>query len=183
MILSSIKQELSVLIWLFRARKKGQDVLSSAVEMVYDIVNMCFIVLDRELCRKMVKAEMIALLYDISIGKIKTDNKKKFSTYLVNRYLRLTRNLLRLGIVKTNDDMIVHLGSITNADGKDWSDIYIYHFLSEKAEKGNSKEHRKGYMRERTLQKEQKIARIAEFYPGCLKDVENHQKLVQNSLF
>jgi len=174
-----IKHDLSILIHVLRAGKPGGRVLDFCVETVCELVEGCYFVLDCDRVRKMVRAEMISLLWAVAGGKVRTENQAEFANYLWRRWRRLVLNLLEEEAIRPAE--FVYLSQVENPEGVPWADEFLFKFETDVPDTPRKrKKQRRGFTREETRRREAAVLRIREFFPGCLEERPNPR---QPSLF
>jgi len=179
---ATIREVVPIFLWLVRSEKPGRVVLEELCRLTFDVLSMCFVVLDKEAVQKTIRTEITGLLHGLATGKIRFENERKFTSYLVNRYNRLTSNLLKARSI-TNGDIFVSESSLLEVEERaDSFDVFVYHHQGENCfldvpEKGKHS----GW--EKMREKEQTILRISQFFPECVQKEQENCEMRQLSLF
>ena len=170
-----LRADISILIWLFRSRRPGREVLEAAVELIVGIVDECYVVLDPEGVRTRVKAEVLSLLDRLATGEVRADSDRALLSFLLNRYReRLIPNLFDAHLIAERKDFVP-----LEMEKEDFLDWLSLHVDPDPGEARNGK--KKIGMNSVSISREVKILRTKEFFPGCL--AENRKNLTQKELF
>ena len=169
-----LRADISVLIWLFRSRRPGREVLEAAVEIIVGIVDECYVILDRAGVETAVRAEVLSLLDGLATGRIRADSDRALLAYLLNRYrARLVPNLRARGLIREREDFVPL--EMENEEFLDWLSLRADPDFPVSEKRGNLG------MNSVSLAREIRISRIGSFFPGCL--AENARNLAQKELF
>ena len=159
-----LRTDISVLIWLFRSRRPGKEVLEAAVELIVGIVDECYMIFDREGVKTAVRAEVLSLLDGLATGRIRADSDKALLSYLLNRYkARLLPNLFSRGLIRESEDFIPL--EIENEEFLDWLALNAEE-PADPAPWGFGNEKKTIRMNSISLKRERKIFRIKRFFSG-----------------
>ena len=170
-----LRADISILIWLFRSRRPGREVLEAAVELIVGIVDECYVVLDPEGVRTRVRAEVLSLLDRLATGEVRADSDRALLSFLLKRYReRLIPNLFDARLIAERKDFVP-----LEMEKEDFLDWLSLHVDPDPGEARNGK--KKIGMNSVSISREVKILRIKEFFPGCL--ARNRKNLTQKELF
>ena len=172
-----LKSDISVLIWLFRSRRPGKEVLEAAVEIIVGIVDECYVILDRAGVETAVRAEVLSLLDGLATGRIRADSDGALLSYLLKRYrVRLIPNLLDRELIREREDFVPL--EMENEEFLDWLSLRVD--VDPDPPGGGGGKNRIG-MNSISIEREMKILRTREFFPGCLAKKPGNP--VQKELF
>ena len=123
---AAVKDVVPTFLWLVKSKKPGKIVLEQLCMLTFDILSLCFVIVDKEAVQKAIRTEIVGLLHGLAVGKIRFESERKFTSYLMNRYNRLTTNLLRARSITTGDIFITE-SSLEIEEKPDLFEAFIYH--------------------------------------------------------
>ena len=165
-MLSITQSDLTTLLYLLlRSGLPGKELVNELTEYVYLILTEIFEPHNPEALKKLIKNDLVALLYQVATNEITTHPEEKFATYLRNRLTRITRNALQQGLIESP----IYLGTLNAKE--DMQERFLFHQKEQKEQKEaeNGRNGRKrSFVQRKTLKRERELAKIQKFHPGVL---------------
>jgi hypothetical protein len=159
----------TLLYLLLHSGLPGKELIRQLTEFTYLTLTQEFEVCDPEALKKLIRNDLIALLYLIAINQVQTHPEEKFATYLRNRLTRITRNALQQGLVESP----IYLGGLNTKE--DMQERFLFHQKEQKEAENGRKTKKRSFVQRKTLKRERKLAKIDHFFPGVLlKREESH---------
>jgi hypothetical protein len=172
-MLSINPNDVSVLLYLLlRSALPARKLLEEPTEFVYLSLMESFETHNPEALKKLIKNDLVALLYQIATNEITTYPEEKFATYLRNRILRIFKNALQQDLISNP----IYFSEINAKE--DLQERFLFH--TKEAENGRNGKKR-SFTQGKTLKREQELAKIQEFHPGVLL-FKKEKKLQQLNL-
>ncbi|MDQ7032232.1 MAG: hypothetical protein Q9M37_05895 [Desulfonauticus sp.] len=151
-----------ILCWVLYCNSSGKEILDFITDAVYAFVTEQYFIKDVEKAKRMIKADFVHLLYRISTGKIKKIKEK----YIQNRLKRIIINLFQADVIENK----IYFSELENIEE------YIYQNQISNININTKKKNAAlNKMKNKTIEKIQKIEKIKEFCCGCITEIKEKQ--------
>jgi len=154
------QNDLKTLVYLLlHSGLPGKELMYQLTEFTYLILTQDFEPRDPEALKKLIRNDLISLLYQIAKNEILTYPEVKFVNYLRNRLIRITMNALCQCLI----EYPVYLGSLNIKE--DITERFLFHTKQEENGKNGKK---RSFNQKKTIKREQELMQIMHFHPGVL---------------